>query len=778
MIQNQIDRARELPARSKLMVRQAAIHGDGLGDRERAQHLYETAVELDPSNVAAAGPLAMLFVEQQEWARAWPLFELQLRQDVARTEEDAKRLYFNAGVTAEQLGFDEQALSLYERVLEYEMGHLGSQRGLARLYTRLGREEDAYQTYVDILAEHRSSMPPLEAAECYEKAGRIKLEQGDLGEARLMFLNALEIVPDSESVLRQMIVVVEESGDTQSAVDYKQRLLPLTSDDLERFKLLVELGDGYLDVGDTPQAEKCYRDAVQLDPGSKVVLHKLLNIFTSTGNWRRATEVLGQLARMEEDPDRHAKLCFTIAAIFRDELGELENAVEFYNKALDARFEYLEAFEAIDHLLTSARDWKALEQNYRRMLQRVEEAGDTASVELKVTLLKNLGEIYRSRLQRYDDAIAAYRLAAQYAPDDEVLLTILTELVEHAANSPEEVVEAHQRLIAVSPFRIESYRALFKAYLEARQFDEAWCMSSALSLLQKATPEEEGYYAKYLPKTVREARPNLTGAHWKERIYHEQLDRNITTLFEILGVHLRGHLTRDHRDWGVHKKKDRIDLSEAMPVTKMLNYATAELGVSEIQLFQKSGHVGLVNMNVEPQAVLAGGDMFQNTRPLELAFQVAKAVTLMRPEFYLASAFPSTDLLKVFFFAAASAATGQVIGDGDTKLITEYAQEIRDLPPQVQEQVRRAVSAVFESGRNPDLSAWLRAVDHTASRAGLLLCGDLRTAVSCIKLEADRGQALSKADMKERVRELVLFNISNAHYALRRDLGLALQATK
>src|SRR5690606_30788809 len=84
MLQNQIDRARELPARSRLMVRQAVIHGDAFGDRERAQHLYETAVELDPTNVAAAGPLAMLFVEQQEWARAWPLFELQLRQDVGR----------------------------------------------------------------------------------------------------------------------------------------------------------------------------------------------------------------------------------------------------------------------------------------------------------------------------------------------------------------------------------------------------------------------------------------------------------------------------------------------------------------------------------------------------------------------------------------------------------------------------------------------------------------------------------------------------------------------
>jgi hypothetical protein len=157
----------------------------------------------------------------------------------------------------------------------------------------------------------------------------------------------------------------------------------------------------------------------------------------------------------------------------------------------------------------------------------------------------------------------------------------------------------------------------------------------------------------------------------------------------------------------------------------------------------------------------------------ELAFQVAKSVTLMRPEFYLASALPATEYLKTFFFAATSVVTGQVQGE-NTEEIVRYAHEIQELPTPVLEQVKRAVTAVFDSGRNPDLSAWLRNVDHTANRAGLMLCGDLRTAVACMKLEFEGGRAISKADMKERVRELILFNISNDYFTLRSDLGLAL----
>jgi tetratricopeptide (TPR) repeat protein len=616
-------------------------------------------------------------------------------------------------------------------------------------------------------------MAPAEAVDCYFKAGDIKIGQDDFNAARQMFLNALELEPEHEPSLRKLLRIVEAAEDKHGLVDVKQRLLQFATDDLERFKLLVDIGDSHLELDDASKAEQAYREAVKVDPNSKVVLHKLLNIFTGTGNWRRATEVLGQLARMEGDPERLAKLCFTIAAIFRDELGEMEQAVEFFNQALDAKFDYLEAFEAIDHLLTSARDWHALEQNYRRMVARVEAEGGPNSVDLKVTLLKNLGEIYRSRMQNYDDAIAAYQLASSLSPQDEVLITILAELMQLAGRSNDDIIEQHQRLINVSPFRIESYRALFQNFVKLERFDEAGCISAALCLLQKAQPEEEQYYTRYLPPNVRQAKSEFTPQFWKDRLYHPDLDRNITSLFELLGIHLRPRIRRDVKDWGLHKKKDKIELQEQTPLTKMTHYVMSRVGVSALSLYEKPDHVGLTNMNVEPPALVVGRDMLGGKSQRELAFQVAKAVTLMRPEFYLASALPSTEYLKTFFFAATSVVTGQVQGENTADIVT-YAHEIQELPTPVLEQVKRAVTAVFDSGRNPDLSAWLRAVDHTSSRAGLLISGDLRTAVACMKMEFEGGRAISKADMKERVRELILFNISNEYFSLRRDLGLAL----
>ncbi len=778
MLQRQIEFAATLPQRSALMVRQAHIFDTQLGDAERAALLYEEAIELDPSNTAAAGPLSDIFFAREDWVRAKPLYELQLRSVDAAPDDRALELFFRSGVVSENLGFYPDATQYYEQTLEVEPGHLGALRGLARLYTQLGRADAAYQTYVDILAEHRAHMDASEAVECYFQAGAIKAQQDDAGTARQMFMNALEIDDHHEPSLRSLLTIVEDSGDRRSTVDIKQRLLPTVGDRLERFKLLVELGDALQELGEVTQAEAMFREAVALDPESKVVLHKLLNIFTDTGNWRRATEVLGQLARMEENPERLAKLCFTIAAIFRDELGEADQAVVFFNQALDAKFDYLEAFEAIDHLLTSQRDWQALEENYRRMLTRVEASGVHAeTVDLKVQLLKNLGEIYRSRLQQPAAAVDAYRVASQYAPEDEVLLTILVELVERGGGAPEEIILLHQRLIKVSPLRLESYRALFNNYLRARKFDEAWCMAAALSRLDtNATPEEEAFYKENLPAQVLSTSRELSRGMWQEHLYHRELDPNITSIFEVLSVHLRSLLRRDVKDWGVHKRKDKIDLGEEMPLTKMVSYIMTRVGVNDLMLYEKSDFAGLQNMNTDPAALLVGRDMLSDKTPRELAFRIGKVLTLMRPEFYLASAFPSTDHLKTFFLAAMSAITQQVPEGGNTQQIAEFAHEISALPAPVLEQIRRARNNIGASGRNPDLSAWLSHVELVSNRVGLLLCGDLQVAIGCLSQAVDNNRFISKTPATQQAKDLIVFSISDSYFALRRELGLVLKA--
>ena len=116
------------------------------------------------------------------------------------------------------------------------------------------------------------------------------------------------------------------------------------------------------------------------------------------------------------------------------------------------------------------------------MFERVVTQGGAEHTALKVKLLENLGEIYRSRTQELDKAVAAYDSASQLDPSNSALLQKLIETAGRAETEPEKMIAFHRRLLQLEPFSIDSYRALFKAFLSLKQYDKAWCMASALSL--------------------------------------------------------------------------------------------------------------------------------------------------------------------------------------------------------------------------------------------------------------------------------------------------------
>src|SRR5690625_503332 len=110
---------------------------------------------------------------------------------------------------------------------------------------------------------------------------------------------------------------------------------------------------------------------------------------------------------------------------------------------------------------------------------------------------------------------------------------------------------------------------------------------------------------------------------------------------------------------------------------------------------------------------------------------------------------------------------GQTLGEQGQEVKATIAQ----MPPQLLMQAQKGMQKFLEKGENPNLSQWLVAVEHTAIRVGLLLCGDIHTAAACI--ESDLAP-VGKASVKEKIRELVLFSISEEYFELRQSLGLAI----
>jgi tetratricopeptide (TPR) repeat protein len=771
MIERQIEHNRDLGERSVLLVSIGAINEHHMGNLPGAQRRYEEALELDPANVWAAEPLSRMYFEEQKWERARSGLELLVSSD-AWDKDDAilADLYTRLGRCNEELTFDDEAQKWYDRTRRLSTRLPEPMLGLARIMRRQGRAAEAYALNVEILTGFRSALDADMLVELYYQCAELKAEMGAWDEAVSLYQQVLEIDARHEPSLRRLVAALEQTDDAARLAEARQALFEAVHEPTEKLTLITQVGDAWLAAGDATRAERAFRQAVALDPESRLVLNKLLQTYIKSEKWERACEVLGQLARTESDDHRRARYLYTIGTIFRDQLNNPSQALEFFNQALDEDPLFADPFAAVDQLTTEARDWNTQQQQYRKMIARVAPLSGEVAEELLFVLLRSLGVIYRDRLNQLDKAAEAFKAAMARRPEDEKLQQALAELYDRFQAPPEDIIELHRQMLVTNPTRIDSYHAIFRAYLTRKEFDRAWCVVSVLALFQKQSSEEDAYYKRYLTPHVQQASRALSDEHWG-LLVHPQVDPVISRIFAIIANGIRDQYAGDYKRWNVHKRNDRIDLTQAMPLTQMLRYGFERLGVPPLALYATRDYPDLHNGNFDPPGLVAGPNVVKERTDRELAFVCSRAITLCRPEFYLGSAFNSTDALKIFFYAALALQTGQIFGDAPVETVTEYVRALQRLPEPVQVQLRNQVAIFLQEGRNPDLSAWLRGIDHTASRVGLLLCGDVRTAVDCIRNEQI---PIGKEDVRERVMALVNFAVSDEFSRLRTELGLAL----
>ncbi|RAL22930.1 hypothetical protein DL240_08540 [Lujinxingia litoralis] len=768
---------RDLSQKAQLQCEIGKLYGEQVGDEVSALRYFESALELEPRITDAAEPLIDVYVRERRFERAIPLLEMVIevfgQGSVAAS--DLHRRQLQLAQAYHELAQPERALQAYRNAYELDPSDLETLKGLGQLLYAREEWEQASRVLQALQLHHADKLETPELAEIYFRLGSVRKTLGEMRKASQYFEKALELDPQHRPTLQNLVEVNEAQSKWEDVVHYTRWLLDAETDATARFAQLSRMGDLLAGkLNQPPAAVEAYEQALELDPKSVVMLRKLLDLYTRTRQWHQAVDILKRIIEQEQDPGRIAKYYYTAAVIYRDEIDDPMQAVELFDETLDVDVKMLKAFEAIDRILTKQKEWKELSRAYRRMLHRISEHDDGQMESVKTLLWQNLGEIYRTRLGDMETAIEAYKIAVGLNPTDEKLRLILAELYEKTGSDPEGAIEQHRALIELDQFRVESYRVLFKSYIQTKQYDKAWCMAGALSFLQSASEQEETFYRKYLGAHMQPARGAFNEEMYK-RLYHPRQDVLITYIMTVLGQGLRQMYSLGSiKDWGVHRKRDLVNLEEQTPFNNVYRYVAQTMQLLPAPRVYLKGDqaMGMRNANVDPAAVIIGGDVRQKSGDRELAFIIAKSLTWMMPRHYVGSIGQPTEFLKLLFMALMditdpSLGIGATLGEQGAVI----KQELMALPGPMLMQAQKAMKQFLSKGENPNLSEWVLAVEHTAIRMGLLICGDIHSAASCIKSDL---VPMGKASIKEKIRELVLFSISEEYFQLREELGLAI----
>ena len=780
-------------AKARLLAELAKVHRNKLKDDGRAEESAKKASALDPSNVDALMVLGDVAFEAQRFVEASKLFESLLGRTQLLEKTDAIRVLsrfveaFGKSLPprpsmvpapgeappSSVAPTHPRMLAAIEELRKLAPDDLEVLEGIARISFDFGDAAMAEAAYGELLEKGGEKMSRAERATALFRRGESARRAGSLAIAVTYLRDSADLDPNSPLALDSLAKVYEKEEKWEDLVRTKRSRLELAVPS-ERFDLLLEIGDiEFQKLADRRQAQKTLASALEERPDDRRLLTKLMQLYSEEKDWAKLVEVVLKLAEFVEDPRQRAKYLHTAAIVSWRQIGELDNALAFYERALEFDPSLTKALDEATELCRQKGDHAGVERFLNRQLEKAKDANDRPKL---VVVLKQLGELYRTSLSEPEMAIDAYEAAQAFDPDDKSFDEILADLyASDVKNYLDKAVRAQAQMLRQNPYRVESYKLLRRLYTESKRADASWCLCQALGVLNLAEPDEERFYKRHLAQDPAAAQSVLSEDDWAA-LTHAEVDPLLTRIFALVQPVIIRARTQPLEATGVDRRY-AIDLTQhPYAISQTLHYAAGVFGMTPPLVFQNpndAGGLGFLHAH-EPSIVLGRAAFDPNFAMQPMAFVAGRHLAYYRPGFYVRHLVPTGTGLKAWLFAAIKLSAPQFpiapelegqVQEATTAMMAAFQGVEREL-------LASQVSKLLTAGTTLDLKKWVAAIDLTADRAGMLLAHNLEIAAEVMRATEDGASVPGK----DRMKEIVLFSISEPYLELRQKLGIAIDS--
>jgi tetratricopeptide (TPR) repeat protein len=461
------------------------------------------------------------------------------------------------------------------------------------------------------------------------------------------------------------------------------------------------------ELHDAESAIQALEVARAIDRSRLGVLQALRRGYESLGRWENAAEVIGTMAEVAGSSAERASLRYAQSRVALDQLGDEGRAIASLEAALEEDPTHAEAAAALTRL-RSAR-----------------------------------GEL---------DAAAREQIAERrFAEGDEG--AALSEL-ETAA--------------ALEPMRASLYARMFEAHRRAGRTDAALLAAMSLEELGEAEVDQQVLIGQFRQVTPVRARASFDAQAW-QAVRAPGSDEVLGALFaaiESAAVATRIDELRRRRKLSKVDPAHRLSETSTASVARSFQWAARVLSIQCPDLYvadQVAGGIGAIQAAAPSTAL--GPEVLRGPSVKDLAFLAGRHLTYYRPEYHVLVYYPTREELTNLLLAAVQIAmpepTSPSLGAPVRAL---HARMERRITPDEREALAEAVAQLDARGGRAALGAWIRSVELTAARVGLVLCGDLASAAAIVRSES---RAVGGLPAEAKRGDLVAFGASRAHAALR-----------
>jgi tetratricopeptide (TPR) repeat protein len=775
LLQREIEAADGSNQRAALWAQVARIYRERLKDTDKAREAAEKARLLDATNDDAAAILGDIAFDEGRWNDAARLLAPRAARARELPRAEGLHLALRHGQALAKSGEGDRALAAFRMAREIAPEDRTALLLVAHAAYEAGAWKEAQDVYADALRRHGHELDlgaRVEALCEYADAAR---KAGSTADALRAAMEAHELDGHNLRAIELAAELYAGDGRWDEVVKLKRRRAELVTGDQARFEAHLELGELLATkLGEKGKAARAYAAALEIKPDDRKLLTRLVQLYSDEKDWARLVEVVLRLADLVDDKALLGRYYLTAAQLCDVHLGRVDEAIDYYELALEHDPGNTKALDGLATLRASKNDWTGLEKSYRKVLAKMpESAPKTARAHLHA-LLAGLYEDKR-KLNQPAEAVAEYEKAMEIAPGEGGYAERLAELyLSDCKRYFDRIVTTHRALLAKNPSRVESLHALRRAFTEARKPDEAWCMCQALVALKAAEPDEENFYKKFKTDRPAEAQEKLNEERWTRDLIHPTQDPLLTALFAAITPAVLRARAQKASDYGL-SEANRIDpATHESAMARTVHYAAGVLALKPPPVHVLADHDSGLNFAVtDPPALFLGRSALAGGPAKALAFLAGLRLSYFRPGHQVRQIVPTGTALRAWFLAAIRAVQPYFpVSDELSATVAEHVGTIKQtLTGPALDVLTSVVSKVVQSEASLDLKRWMTGVDLTADRAGFILANDLPMALAVIRATPEDQSPVAPAD---RIRELRLYAISEEYLRLRQRMGIAM----
>jgi hypothetical protein len=274
------------------------------------------------------------------------------------------------------------------------------------------------------------------------------------------------------------------------------------------------------------------------------------------------------------------------------------------------------------------------------------------------------------------------------------------------------------------------------------------------------------------------ARQRLSEDTLRRHVFHPDQDLYLTGILGLIAPAVAAWRAVDLP--GTLNAKECIDIStDPSLFSRIAKYVKDVLNVSQPDVYLRPNDPGdLTLMNVKRDnalhpSIVVFQNLLRGKSEAHLSFALGRyLMDLYLPHYCYVALDRSPQNLKQVFMACLRAVGMPV--QGDTAALDTIAKEITSrMQPAALDQLRSLIQKFIDAGGSTDVKRWAAAAELTSYRVGLLLCHDLRIAGQMISQEQSMlGSAMGPRD---KIKELVLYSISEDYFTARKAIGVMVQ---